>query len=203
MGLVLSCTSQIQLQFTIDKYKYTVTIPRVPSLSHLLESGMYRKSPKTHMLHLCMFKSRWQLNSVFLKGCSRCEWRWDERGGGSTFFERPRDIFQFTFKRRSTQGGSYGEKGFLLLRIVKNLELCIYIYLLCCICDVQDKTRQGTRHCLDIRWSFSVVTTASLSLTESLSIICRTSTPGYFHSDIQSANISFFLTASCWRWNSN
>ena len=62
----------------------------------------------------------------FLKGCSRCEWRRDERGGGSTFFERPRDIFQFTFKRRSTQGGSYGEKGFLLLRIVKNLELCSY-----------------------------------------------------------------------------
>ena len=62
----------------------------------------------------------------FLKGCSRCEWRWDERVGGSTFFERPRDIFQFTFKRRSTQGGSYGEKGFLLLRIVKNLELCSY-----------------------------------------------------------------------------
>ena len=106
------------------------------------------------------------------------------------------------------------------------LSLCIYIYLLCCIWDVQDKTRhtwychcvfifiycvvsvmyktrQGTRHCLDIRWSFSVVTTASLSLTESLSIISRTSTPGYFHSDIQSANLSFFLFTLCWRWNSN
>ena len=51
--LVLSCTSQIQLQYTIDRYKYTVTIPPVTCISHLLESGMYRNSPKTNMLLLC------------------------------------------------------------------------------------------------------------------------------------------------------